>query len=102
MDCLYDLTSGFLCLGNTEYFKSETAGAQQIIESSLRGESITLKRTILEIFQEYFAIEERKAELLEGKEREDVDLSSDIGVLTGTAKTANNDEYLTLLFLANY
>jgi hypothetical protein len=90
------LTLGFLCLGNTEYFKSETAGAQQIISSSLRGDSIPLKRTILEVFQEYFAIEEHKAELLEGKEKEDVDLSSDIGILTGTAMSTNNDEYMTV------
>ncbi len=53
---------------------------------------MTLKRTILEIFQEYFAIEEHKVEILEGKDKEDVDLSSDIGVLTGTAKNVNTDE----------
>jgi hypothetical protein len=53
---------------------------------------LTLKRTILEIFQDYFAIEEHKAEALEGREKEDVDLSTDIGVLTGTAKNINTDE----------
>lgn len=86
------LKVGFLCLGNTDFFKSETSDAQQIIVSALRGSSVTLKRTILEIFQEYFAIEEHKAEILEGKDKEDVDLSSDIGVLTGTAKNVNTDE----------
>jgi septum formation topological specificity factor MinE len=73
-------------------FKSETSDAQQIIVSAFRGSSVTLKRTILEIFQEYFAIEEHKVEILEGKDKEDVDLSSDIGVLTGTAKNVNTDE----------
>lgn len=86
------LNVGFLCLGNTDLFKSETSDAQQIIVSAFRGSSVTLKRTILEIFQEYFAIEEHKAEILEGKDKEDVDLSSDIGVLTGTAKNVNTDE----------
>ena len=90
---VYFLTIGFLCLGNTEFFKSETEDAQQIITSALRGESLSLKRTILEIFQDYFAIEEHKAEALEGREKEDVDLSADIGVLTGTAKNINTDEY---------
>jgi hypothetical protein len=90
---VYFLTVGFLCLGNTEIFKSETEDAQQIITSALRGDSVSLKRTILEIFQDYFAIEEYKAEALEGREKEDVDLSADIGVLTGTAKNINTDEY---------
>jgi hypothetical protein len=90
------LMSGFLCLGNTEYFRSSSVGAQQIIAGSLRSDSLTLKRTVMEIFQEYFAIEELKAENLEGKEKEDIDLSRDIGMLTGTAKTANNDEYTLL------
>lgn len=74
-------------------FKVEGGEAQQIIASSLRNESLTLKRTVLDIFQEYFAIEEHKAEILEGKEREDVDLTTDIGVLTGTAQSVSTDEY---------
>src|SRR5271169_3901611 len=87
------LMIGFLCLGNTAYFKSTAVGARQIIAGSLRSDSLTLKRTVMEIFQEYFATEELKAENLEGKEKEDVDLSRDIGMLTGTAKTTNNDEF---------
>jgi hypothetical protein len=47
----------------------------------------------LEIFQEYFATEDHKAEATEGKRKEDVDLTSDIGVLTGTASSINTDEY---------
>ena len=82
-----------MCLGNTEFFKSETGDAQQIIASSLRDGSIVLKRTILEIFQDYFAFEEHKAESLEGIKKDDVDLSSDIGVLTGTATSVATDEY---------
>ena len=86
------LTVGFLCLGNTEFFKSETGEAQQIITSSLRDGSVVLKRTILEIFHDYFAIEEHKAESLEGIKKDDVDLSNDIGVLTGTATSVATDE----------
>jgi hypothetical protein len=70
----------------------ETQDAQQIVASSLRDGSLTLKRTILEIFQDYFAIEEQKAEAREGKRKEDVDLDTDISVLTGTAMNAANDE----------
>lgn len=84
--------TGFLCLGNTEFFKSETSDAQQIMTSALRGSSVTLKKTLLDILQEYFAIEDHKAEILEGKDKEDVDLSADIGYLTGTAKNVNTDE----------
>ena len=87
------LTIGFLCLGNTEFFKTETGDAQQIITSSLRDGSITLKRTILEIFQEYFSIEELKAEAREGVKKEDVDLSTDFGVFAGTASSIGTDEY---------
>jgi len=47
----------------------------------------------LEIFQEYFATEDHKAEATEGKRKDDVDLTSDIGVLTGTASSINTDEY---------
>jgi len=83
-----------LCLGNTEFFKSDTEDAQQIIASSLRNGSLTLKRTILEIFQDYFKMEEAKAEAHEGNRKEDVDLTGDIGVLTGTAISVNTDEYL--------
>jgi hypothetical protein len=83
-----------LCLGNTEFFKSEAEESQQIITSSLRDGSLVLKRTILDIFQEYFAIEEHKAEILEGKEKEDVDITADIGVLTGTAHSVSTDEYV--------
>jgi hypothetical protein len=85
-----------LCLGNTELLKAEGGEAQQIITVSLRDESLTLKRTMLEIFQEYFAIEESKAEILEGKEKDDVDLTTDIGVLTGTARSVGTDEYTSL------
>jgi len=84
--------TGFLCLGNTEFFKSETSDAQQIMTSALRGSSVALKKTLLDILQEYFAIEDHKAEILEGKDKEDVDLSADIGYLTGTAKNVNTDE----------
>jgi hypothetical protein len=83
---------GFLCLGNTDFFKSETEDAQQIITSSLRDGSLALKKTILEIFQDYFTIEEHKAEAREGSKKEDVDLTEDIGVLTGTAESVNTDE----------
>ena len=91
------LTTGFLCLGNTEYFKSETGDAEKIITSSLRDGSLTLKKTILEIFQEYFANEEHNAEVLEGNKKEDVDLTGDIGVLTGTANSVATDEYNFLI-----
>jgi len=87
---------GFLCLGNPDYFKSETQDARQIITSSLRDGSLILKRTILEVFKDYFAIEEQKSEAREGKMKEDVDLDADISVLTGTAKTTANDEYVSL------
>jgi 23S rRNA U2552 (ribose-2'-O)-methylase RlmE/FtsJ len=89
------LKAGFLCLGNPDFFKSETGEAQQIIAVSLRNGSQTLKRTILEIFQDYFTNEELKAEILEGIKKEDVDVTSDIGVLTGTATSVNTDEYLS-------
>jgi hypothetical protein len=72
----------------------ETQDAKQIITSSLRDGSLTLKRTILEIFQDYFAMEEQKSEAREGKKKEDVDLDADISVLTGTAPTTANDEYV--------
>jgi hypothetical protein len=52
-----------------------------------------MKKCILDIFQEYFATEEQRADALEGREKEDVDLSKDISILTGTAKIATNDEY---------
>jgi hypothetical protein len=48
----------------------------------------------LEIFHDYFTIEEYKAEAREGNRKEDVDLTEDIGVLTGTADSINTDEYL--------
>jgi hypothetical protein len=88
------LKVGFLCLGNPDFFKSETGEVQQIIAISLRDGSQTLKRTILEIFQDYFANEELKAEIREGIKKEDVDVTSDIGVLTGTATSVNTDEYV--------
>lgn len=86
------LTIGFLCLGNTEFFKTETGDAQEIITSSLRNSSITLKRTILEVFQEYFSIEEHKAEAREGIKKEDVDLTTDFGVFAGTSNNIGTDE----------
>lgn len=89
------LLLGYLCLGNTDFFKSDTEDAQQIIASSLRDGSLTLKRTILEIFHDYFKMEETKAEAREGK-KEDVDLTGDIGVLTGTANSLNTDEYFLI------
>lgn len=89
------LKAGFLCLGNPGFFKSETGEAQQIIATSLRDGSQTLKRTILEIFQDYFTNEELKAEIREGIKKEDVDVTNDIGVLTGTATSVNTDEYLS-------
>jgi hypothetical protein len=89
------LIEGFLCLGNTDFFKSEASDAQQIIGSSLRDGSIALKRTILEIFQDHFAIEEHKAEVQECTKKEDIDLESDIGVLTGTANSMATDAYST-------
>ena len=85
-----------MCLGNTDFFKSDTEDAQQIIATSLRNGSLTLKRTILEIFQDYFKMEEAKAEAREGNKKEDVDLTGDIGVLTGTANSVNTDEYLLM------
>ena len=91
------LIIGFLCLGNTDFFKSDAEDAQQVITSSLRDPSQTLKRTILEIFQEYFATEDYKAEATEGRRKEDIDLTSDIGVLTGTASSINTDEYLAFI-----
>jgi hypothetical protein len=83
-----------LCLGNPDYFKSETQHARQVITSSLRDGSLILKKTILDVFKDYFAIEEQKSEAREGKTKEDVDLDADISVLTGTAKTTANDEYI--------
>jgi hypothetical protein len=81
-----------LCLGNTEFFKAESGDAPQIIASSLRTASMVLKKTILEIFHDYFAIEESKAEAREGIKKEDVDLSDNIGVLTGTSTSLSTDE----------
>ena len=81
-----------MCLGNTEFFKSETGDAQQIISSSLRDGSLTLKKTILDIFLEYFTTEEAKAEAREGIKKEDVDLTDNIGVLTGTSSAVSTDE----------
>jgi hypothetical protein len=81
-----------LCLGNTEFFKSESGDAPQIIASSLRTGSMVLKKTILEIFHDYFAIEESKAEAREGIKKEDIDLSDNIGVLTGTSTSLSTDE----------
>jgi hypothetical protein len=57
---------------------------------------LTLKRTILEIFQDYFKMEETKAEARESNKKEDVDLTGDIGVLTGTANSVNTDEYFLI------
>jgi hypothetical protein len=83
---------GYLCLGNTEFFKAESGDAPQIIASSLRTASMVLKKTILEIFHDYFTIEESKAEAREGIKKEDVDLSDNIGVLTGTSTSLSTDE----------
>ena len=41
-------------------------------------------------------MEEAKAEAREGNKKEDVDLTGDIGVLTGTANSVNTDEYLLM------
>lgn len=53
---------------------------------------MVLKKTILEIFHDYFAIEESKAEAREGIKKEDIDLSDNIGVLTGTSTSLSTDE----------
>ena len=91
-----NLTVGYLCLGNTDFFKSETSDAQEVITSSLRDGSLTMKRTILKIFQEHFTIEESKAEALEGNKKKGVDLTGIIGELTGTANSVNTDEYFSI------
>jgi hypothetical protein len=41
-------------------------------------------------------MEESKAEASEGNKKEDVDLTGDIGVLTGTANSVNTDEYFPI------
>jgi len=87
------LMAGYLCLGNPAFFRSATPGGPQVISICFRDGSITLKRTILEIFQEYFAIEQHKAEALELIKKEEVDLTSDIGVLTGNTTHLATDEY---------
>jgi hypothetical protein len=97
---LFLLTIGFLCLGNPEYFKSEKSEGPQIFAFCLRGTSILLKKTVFDIFQDYFAIEQRNAEAREGTKKEDVDLESDIGVLTGNTHSLVTDEYVLFpLFL---
>jgi len=55
---------------------------------------MVLKKTILEIFHDYFAIEELKAEAREGIKKEEIDLSGNIGVLTGTSHSLSTDEYV--------
>jgi len=55
---------------------------------------MVLKKTILEIFHDYFAIEELKAEAREGIRKEEIDLSDNIGVLTGTSHSLSTDEWV--------
>lgn len=93
---------GFLCLGNTEFFKMDTDGTPQIITSSLRDGSMALKRTVSEIFQEYFSIEEYKAEAREGIKMEDVDLTTDFDLFTGTSSNIGTDEYNVAYECSNY
>jgi len=57
---------------------------------------MVLKKTILEIFHDYFATEELKAEAREGSKKEEIDLSDNIGMLTGTSHSLSTDEYVPL------